>query len=41
MNTDKRKGSPKQGDMIAFNPSNPGDQWLVAEQFFKDNYEEA
>lgn len=38
---DKRKGSPKPGDMIAMNPLNPGDQWLVAEQFFKDNYEEA
>jgi len=37
---DKENGSPKAGDMIAVNPNNPDHQWLVAEKFFKDNYEE-
>lgn len=32
-------GSPKTGDMIARNPKNHDDQWLVAEQYFKDNFE--
>ena len=32
--------SPKIGDMIARNPKNHNDQWLVAEQYFKDNFEE-
>ena len=36
---DQKNGSPKKGDMIAINPKNSGDRWLVAEQFFKDNYE--
>ena len=36
---DKQNGSPKNGDMIAFNPKNRTDMWLVAEQFFTDNYE--
>ena len=31
-------GSPKMGDMIARNPKNHKDQWLVAEQYFKDNF---
>jgi hypothetical protein len=35
---DKLNGSPKQGDMIAINPKDKTDMWLVAEQFFKDNY---
>lgn len=35
---DKNNGSPKQGDMIAFNPINPADKWLVAKKFFEDNY---
>ena len=34
-------GSPKLGDMIARNPSNHKDQWLVAEQYFIDNFEDA
>jgi hypothetical protein len=38
---DKENGSPKVGDMIARNPKNHEDQWLVAEQYFKDNFEEA
>lgn len=37
---DLDNGSPKVGDMIARNPKNHGDQWLVAEQYFKDNFEE-
>lgn len=32
-------GSPRIGDMIARNPENHKDQWLVAEQYFKDNFE--
>lgn len=33
-------GSPKIGDMIARNPKNHADQWLVAAQYFADNFEE-
>ena len=29
---------PQEGDMIARNPDNHNDQWLVAKQFFQDNY---
>ncbi len=36
---DKKNGSPKKGDMIAFNPKDATDMWLVAEKFFKENYE--
>lgn len=36
---DRENGSPKAGDMIARNPKNHGDQWLVAEKYFKDNFE--
>ena len=36
---DIENGSPKIGDMIARNPKNHEDQWLVAEQYFKDNFE--
>ena len=36
---DLANGSPKIGDMIARNPKNHLDQWLVAEQYFKDNFE--
>ena len=36
---DLANGSPKSGDMIARNPKNHNDQWLVAEQYFKDNFE--
>lgn len=35
---DLENGSPKEGDMIARNPKNHEDQWLVAEQYFKDNF---
>jgi len=37
---DKQKGSPKEGDMIARNPKNHEDRWLVACQYFNDNFEE-
>ena len=37
---DLANGSPKSGDMIARNPKNHNDQWLVAEKYFKDNFEE-
>ena len=36
---DKENGSPKLGDMIARNPKDHNDQWLVADQYFKDNFE--
>jgi hypothetical protein len=36
---DKEAGSPKVGDMIARNPKNHEDQWLVAKQYFEDNFE--
>jgi hypothetical protein len=36
---DKEAGSPKKGDMIARNPKNHADQWLVAAQYFADNFE--
>lgn len=35
---DRDNGSPKAGDMIARNPKNHNDQWLVAAQYFKDNF---
>ena len=37
---DRLANSPKVGDMIARNPKNHNDMWLVAEQYFKDNFEE-
>ena len=36
---DRDAGSPKAGDMIARNPKNHDDQWLVAAQYFADNFE--
>lgn len=36
---DSSNGSPKAGDMIARNPKNHADQWLVAAQYFADNFE--
>lgn len=36
---DKEAGSPKPGDMIARNPKNHADQWLVAKKYFEDNLE--
>jgi hypothetical protein len=37
---DIKAGSPKVGDMIARNPKNHDDMWLVAAQYFADNFEE-
>ncbi len=36
---DKKNGSPKIGDMIARNPLDHKDQWLVAKKYFDDNLE--
>lgn len=36
---DSDAGSPKSGDMIARNPANHADKWLVAAQYFADNFE--
>jgi hypothetical protein len=36
---DRKAGSPKQGDMIARNPKNHTDQWLVSAKYFEDNFE--
>jgi hypothetical protein len=36
---DVEAGSPKAGDMIARNPKNHADQWLVAKAYFDDNLE--
>lgn len=37
---DLDNGSPKTGDMIARNPKNHADRWLVTGQYFADNFEE-
>lgn len=37
---DALNGSPKVGDMIARNPKNHKDQWLVAKKYFQDNFAE-
>lgn len=34
---DEKKGSPKAGDMIARNPKNHDDKWLVAADYFANN----
>ncbi|MBP0903580.1 hypothetical protein ACFSKN_03250 [Mariniflexile gromovii] len=36
---DLKAGSPKVGNMIARNPKNHKDQWLVAKAYFDDNFE--
>lgn len=36
---DFKAGSPKLGDMIARNPANHNDQWLVAREYFLANFE--
>jgi hypothetical protein len=38
---DKEAGSPRVGDMVARNPKNHADQWLVTAQYFADNFEPA
>ena len=37
---DVAAGSPKEGDMIAINPENDLDLWLVNKEYFKKNYSE-
>ena len=39
--SDKEAGSPTVGDMIARNPANHADQWLVAADYFAANFEAA
>jgi hypothetical protein len=36
---DKKAGSPKAGDMIARNPNNHNDQWLISAAYFAENFE--
>jgi len=36
---DRAAGSPKEGDMIARNPEDHDDQWLVAKDYFEANFE--
>ncbi len=38
---DREAGSPKAGDMIARNPANHDDQWLIAKAYFEANFEPA
>lgn len=38
--TDEVNGSPKDGDMIARNPNDHSDQWLVGKEYFEDNFEQ-
>ena len=38
-NVDHNAGSPKLGDMVARNPKNHADKWLVAAKYFADNFE--
>lgn len=37
---DTAAGSPVLGDMIARNPNDHNDLWLVSKKFLEDNYEE-
>lgn len=37
--SDREAGSPRAGDMIARNPVNHDDQWLVAAAYFAANFE--
>lgn len=36
---DRANGSPKAGDMIARNPKNHEDRWLVAQAYFAEHFE--
>lgn len=35
---DLKNGSPKVGDMIARNPKSHDDQWLIAKDYFMENF---
>lgn len=37
---DLNNGSPRLGDMVARNPKDHTDKWLVAKQYFEENLEE-
>jgi len=37
---DLANGSPKEGDMVARNPRNLNDRWLVAKKYFLENFEQ-
>lgn len=37
---DRSSGSPKPGDMIAWDPKNTSDQWLVSKEYFEAYYVE-
>lgn len=37
---DKENGSPKVGDMVARNPKDAGDMWLINAKYFEENLEE-
>jgi len=37
--TNHEAGSPKPGDMIARNPHNHDDQWLITADYFTANFE--
>ena len=36
---DRDAGSPREGDMIARNPADLDDQWLVSKDYFEANFE--
>ena len=36
---DRENGSPKEGDMIARDPSKHDDLWLVSKDYFEANFE--
>lgn len=36
---DREAGSPLPGDMIARNPKNHNDQWLVVKKYFEENFD--
>jgi hypothetical protein len=38
---DRKAGSPRAGDMIARNPKNHADQWLISAAYFAENFEPA
>lgn len=37
----RKNGSPQKGDMIARDPTNYNDRWLIAQAYFEASYEEA
>ena len=39
--TDLKNGSPSQGDMVARNPVDHSDKWLVSRAYFQSNFEPA